>query len=126
MDPMARCDQGYLCRVCGEEVEEITDSVLYLRFVIGEIDPEVLHLAPESHLRCTPSLTQFIADDRWDEPPRPLGPFGLDQLDPDYVRQRRDLVTRGYQRLWEIRKNRSRIQAVNEYPLPEVSMRWKN
>ena len=35
---MARCDQGYLCEVCGEEVEDISNSDLYLRFIIGEID----------------------------------------------------------------------------------------
>ena len=34
---MAPCDQGYLCDVCGDEVEEIFESDLYLRFVIGEI-----------------------------------------------------------------------------------------
>lgn len=123
---MARCDQGYLCRVCGEEVEEITESALYLRFVIGEIDPEVLHLAPESHLRCTPTLAQFIADERFEAMPPPQGAFGIDSLDPGYVAQRTELVTRGFRRLWEIRKNRARIRAVNEYPLPEVVKRWRN
>jgi hypothetical protein len=97
---MARCDQGYLCRVCGDEVDEITESSLYLRYVIGEIDPEVLHLAPESHLQCTPTLAQFIA-------------------------QRKELVTRGYQRLWEIRANRAHFRAVNQYPLPEIIDRWR-
>ena len=29
---MARCDQGYLCDVCGDEVENIRESDLYLRF----------------------------------------------------------------------------------------------
>ena len=28
---MARCDQGYLCDVCGQDVEAITESDLYLR-----------------------------------------------------------------------------------------------
>ncbi len=32
---MARCDHGYLCDVCGEEVDSIRDSDLYLRFVTG-------------------------------------------------------------------------------------------
>ena len=63
---MARCDQGYLCRVCGKEVEDIVDSELYLRFVIGEIDPETLHTQPECHLRCNPTLAQFITDLRFE------------------------------------------------------------
>jgi hypothetical protein len=122
---MARCDQGYLCRVCGDEVEEITESTLYLRYVIGEIDPEVLHLAPESHLRCHPTLAQFISDPRVG----PLAPlaseFALSQLDPEYVTQRRELISRGYERLWEIRGARARIRTVQEYPLPEVIERWR-
>lgn len=122
---MARCDQGYLCRVCGDEVEEITESTLYLRYVIGEIDPEVLHLAPESHLQCTPTLAQFIGDDRFQGTVRAEGVFAIDHLDPQYVAQRRELVTRGYQRLWEIRANRAHFRAVNQYPLPEIIDRWR-
>ncbi|XZE21108.1 hypothetical protein SH449x_001003 [Pirellulaceae bacterium SH449] len=123
---MARCDQGYLCRVCGEEVEKITDSELYLRFVIGEVDPEILHTAPECHLTCAPSIAQFIVDDRF--PPvsydDPL--FGAQHLDPSYVAERRELVSRGYTRLWEIRKSRKSSLAVVDYPLPEVVGRWKD
>ena len=40
---MAKCEEGYLCDVCGGDVAEITDSDLYLRYVIGEVDPETLH-----------------------------------------------------------------------------------
>ena len=42
---MARCERGYLCEVCGGEVEELTESDLYLRYVLGEVDPELLHQA---------------------------------------------------------------------------------
>ena len=42
---MAKCDQGYLCEVCGHDVENMTDSDLYLRYVIGQLDPEMLHIA---------------------------------------------------------------------------------
>ncbi len=59
---MARCEQGYLCEVCGKEVEEITDSDLYLRYVLGEVDPEKLHLLPERHICCNPELAQYIVD----------------------------------------------------------------
>ena len=50
---MAKCDEGYLCEVCGQDVADIRDSDLYLRFVIGEIDARQLMTAPERHLRCT-------------------------------------------------------------------------
>ena len=59
---MAKCEEGYLCDVCGGDVEEITDSDLYLRYVIGEIDPETLHTTRERHIRCNPVLAQFIVD----------------------------------------------------------------
>ena len=60
---MAKCDEGYLCSVCGEDVAEITDSDLYLRYVIGLLDPELLHATPERHIRCNPLLAQFIVDE---------------------------------------------------------------
>ena len=40
---MAKCEEGYLCDVCGGDVEEIVESDLYLRYVIGLVDPETLH-----------------------------------------------------------------------------------
>ena len=55
---MARCEQGYLCEVCGRDVGEITESDLYLRYVLGEVPPEQLHLLPERHIRCNPALAQ--------------------------------------------------------------------
>jgi len=70
---MAKCDEGYLCCVCGDDVEKITDSDLYLRFVIGLLDPELLH------------------------------DFSKENLDPEYVAQREALVTRGWHRLKELK-----------------------
>lgn len=117
---MARCDEGYLCEVCGEEVEELVDSDLYLRYVIGMIDPETLHTTPERHIRCNPSLAQFIVDSHFD--PVEAGEFGKQQLDEQFVRQRETLVTRGWQRLVEL------SQAIEErslldYPLEEFRPR---
>ncbi len=60
---MAKCDEGYLCTICGGDVGNVTDSELYLRFVIGLIDPELLHATPEKHIRCNPTLAQFIVAD---------------------------------------------------------------
>lgn len=113
---MARCEQGYLCEVCGEEVEDITDSDLYLRFVLGEIDARNLLTAPERHLRCNPTQAQFIIDEGF-EPVVVEGPFDKTKLDPQYVRQQEELVTRAWKRLQEVR---SLGIPISEYPLPEV------
>ena len=113
---MAKCDEGYLCEVCGEDVAAITDSDLYLRYVIGMLDPEVLHTTRERHIRCNPSLAQFIVDEKF-EPVTVEGPFDKRQLDPDFVREREALVTRGYRRLREVLRLKL---PIIEYPLPEV------
>lgn len=122
---MARCDQGYLCRVCGDEVEHITDSELYLRYVIGEIDPETLHLTSECHLRCAPALSQFISDNRFDPPVEIQGPFSLAELDSEFVQSRASLINRGYGRLWEIQLERRKPLTVLEYPLMEFIQKWR-
>ena len=117
---MAKCDEGYLCEICGEEVESIVDSDLYLRFVIGLLDPETLHTSAERHLRCNPQLAQFIRADGF-ELVEVEGAFGRDELDPDFVSERDALVTRGYARLQEIAAIRAREElSILEYPLPEV------
>ena len=36
---MAICERGYLCEVCGGDVAELAESDLYLRYVLGEVDP---------------------------------------------------------------------------------------
>ena len=59
---MARCDQGYLCDVCGQDVEAITDSDLYLRYVLGEVSPLALPTQRERHIRCNPATAQYIVD----------------------------------------------------------------
>jgi hypothetical protein len=117
-----KCEEGYLCDVCGGDVEEITDSDLYLRYVIGLIDPETLHTTRERHIRCNPTLAQFIVADDF-APIVVEGDFDKRQLDPEFVRHREALVTRGYQRLKEIR-SMSRDTPILEYPLPEVRERF--
>ena len=119
-DPVAKCDEGYLCEVCGEEVESIVDSDLYLRYVIGLLDPETLHTTAERHLRCNPQLAQFIRDDAF-APVQVGGGFSRDELDPTFVTEREQLVTRGFRRLREIAAIRAREElSILEYPLPEV------
>ncbi len=113
---MAKCEQGYLCDVCGADVEELVDSDLYLRFVIGFVDPEILHTTAERHIRCNPALAQFIVDSEF--PTITVeGPFDKRQMDADFVQRREALVTRGWRRLREVVKAEL---AIIEYPLPEV------
>lgn len=110
---MARCDQGYLCEVCGQEVENITVSDLYLRYVLGEVDARHLPAAPERHIRCNPTLAQFIVDSKF--PPVEVdGPFSKRELDAADVAGREALVTRGWKRLQEVRRLKL---PISDYPL---------
>ena len=120
---MAKCDEGYRCDVCGEDVTSIVVSDLYLRFVIGELDPEVLHTSPERHLRCNPVLAQFIEHENLDSI-EAEGEFEKSTLDADFVRERTELVTRGYVRLLEIAATEG-DRDVTTYPLPEVASRYR-
>src|SRR5215470_13799455 len=113
---MAKCDEGYLCDVCVQDVAELGDSDLYLRYVIGLLDPEVLHTTKERHIRCNPSLAQYIVADDF-EPVVVDGPFDKRQLDTTFVRAQEILVTRGWQRLKELA---GLGIPIIEYPLPEV------
>jgi hypothetical protein len=121
---MAKCDEGYRCDVCGEDVTRIVDSDLYLRYVIGELDPELLHTTPERHIRCNPVLAQFIDDERF-AVVAVEGDFDRRRLDPEFVRRRRELVSRGYRRLWEIAQNDT-ISDVTAYPLPEAVEKYRS
>lgn len=121
---MAKCDEGYLCEVCGTEVERLTDSALYLQYVIGWIDPETLHTRRECHLHCNPALAQYIDDERFSPQVQVDDSLDRRQLDPTFVAERAELVTRGYQRLWELQSKRSGL-TVNDYPLPDVVDRWR-
>jgi hypothetical protein len=118
---MAVCEQGYLCEVCGREVPEITESDLYLRYVLGEVDPETLHVQPERHLACNPTLAQFIVAADF-APVQVEGPFAKSGLDPTFVASEEARVTRGYLRL---RSLPALALPLTEYPLPEVRARWQ-
>jgi hypothetical protein len=111
---MARCEQGYLCDVCGGEVGEITESDLYLRYVLREVPPEQLHLLPERHIRCNPALAQYIVDPAF-EPVRCEGVFAKEQMDPEFVAAEEARVTRGWRRLQELPRLGL---AIIDYPLP--------
>lgn len=116
---MARCEQGYLCDVCGREVEEMRDSDLYLRYILGEVPLEYLHLVGERHIRCNPVLAQFIVDPAF-EAVRCEAAFAKESLDPDFVAKQESMVTRGWRRLQELP---GLGLPLIEYPLPEVRQR---
>lgn len=121
---MAKCDEGYRCEVCGEDVTSIVDSDLYLRFVIGELDPEVLHTTAERHIKCNPVLAQFIRHERFPVV-RIASPMAREQLDPEFTRQRTELVSRGYARLLEIAESQG-DRDVTAYPLPEAIAKYRD
>jgi hypothetical protein len=110
---MARCEQGYLCDVCGEEVEEITDSDLYLAYVLGEVVAESLPCRRERHVRCNAERAQYVVDPAF-EPVRCEGPFAKEALDAEFVAQEEARITRGWRRLQEIPRLGISIE---DYPL---------
>jgi hypothetical protein len=112
-----KCDEGYACEVCGRDVESIVDSDLYLRYVLGEVPLERLHVQRERHIRCNPSLAQFILDECF-EPVACKGPFAKAELDSEYVAEQERNVTRAWRRLQEIP---TLGLTIAEYPLAPLS-----
>ena len=110
---MARCESGYLCEVCGYEVEEITDSDLYLAYVLGEVPGEQLLQRPERHITCNPERAQYIVDPAF-PPVRCEGAFDKAGLDAGYVAEEEARVTRAWRRLQEVR---GLGLPIDEYPL---------
>src|SRR5262249_50738304 len=96
-----KCDEGYVCEVCGRDVEAITESDLYLRYVLGEVPLERLHLQRERHIRCNPSLSQFILDERF-QPVTCDGPFAKANLDAAFAREEENRVTGAWRRLQDL------------------------
>jgi hypothetical protein len=117
---MARCEQGYLCDICGGDVEAMAESDLYLRYVLGEVAPLALPREPERHIVCNPALAQYIVDPCF-APVRCDGIFAKENLDAAFVREEEARVTRAWRRLQEVAQ---RGVPITEYPLPEVLARW--
>jgi hypothetical protein len=113
---MARCDEGYICDVCGKPVDEMIDSDLYLRYILGLVSEAVLTQEPERHIRCNPVQAQFIVHDDF-EPVTVEGPFDTHELDADDVRRQEELVTRGWSRLVEVIGSGL---PVSQYPLAKA------
>lgn len=119
---MAKCEEGYLCDVCGQDVAGITESDLYLRYVMGLVDPETLHTQKERHIRCNPVRAQFIVDSQF-VPITVEGDFDKRKLDTAYVHDQEVLVTRAWQRLRELE---GKDLSILDYPLPEMHERWRS
>ena len=96
-----KCDEGYVCDVCGRDVEAIIDSDLYLRYVMGEVPLERLHLQRERHIRCNPAVAQYIVDDRF-APACHEGPFAKANFDSEHIAREEDRITSAWRRLQEI------------------------
>jgi hypothetical protein len=111
---MAACERGYLCAVCGRDVEAIQESDLYLRYVLGEVKAELLDRLPEQHIRCNPTLAQFIVADGFAPVVLADGPFAKAGLDPRFVADEERRVTAGYRRLQELSM---RDVSIWDYPL---------
>jgi len=115
---MAKCDGGYFCYACGEYVESIVESELYLRYVLGEVPYEELLARPDGHIRCNPNLAQYIVDPAF--PPifvqdEPL--LDKRRLDPENVRREEARVTRGWRRLQQLPDSGL---PVEDYPLRDA------
>lgn len=110
---MASCDEGYDCAVCGKHVEDMRESSLYLRYIVGEISLSALAAAQEAHLACNPFVAQFIDDEAF-----PVvvyeGPFSKSELPREEVDRMTDLYTGGWRRLLEVFGSGLPIQ---DYPL---------
>ncbi len=110
---MAKCDTGYFCEKCGEYVDTIQESALYLRYVLGEVPFEELFSASEAHIRCVPELARLIEHPDYD-PPENLGESPT-QEGPDLGRTAAR-VTRAWQRLRAIPYLELSIE---DYPLAD-------
>ena len=118
---MAKCEEGYLCDVCGQDVEAITDSDLYLRYVIGMIDPESLHTTRERHIHCNPALAQFIVADDF-KPVVVAEPFGKQAARPAACEAARNP---GHARLAAIERSRRPRSADPRLPAARGASRHR-
>lgn len=114
---MAQCDTGYFCRVCGEYVESIAASELYLRYVMGRVEfPELLN-SPDAHIWCNANLAQYITDPKFKPPAQNTPRHDKRDLDPRVRAEREELASRAWRRLQEVV---GLGLSVDQYPLPDA------
>lgn len=112
---MARCDEGYLCEVCGADVDGLQNSDLYLHYVLGEIPYEQLHRHPERHIRCNPTQAQYIIAGDF-EPVLVEGVFDKRLMDAEFVTNQEARYSRAWRRLQEVQ---SLGISIADYPLSD-------
>jgi hypothetical protein len=100
--------------VCGFPVEHVGDSDLYLAFVLREVSLEQLPHRAERHIRCNPTVAQFIVNGAF-EAVHVEGVFDKRLMDEESVRDRETRVTQGWLRLKDVGE---RQLPITEYPLP--------
>lgn len=110
---MAKCDEGYICEVCGQAVDQIADSDLYLRYVLGQVSLNELHALPERHIRCNPVQSQFIVDAGF-PPIEAEGVFDKRLLDEREVHETERKVTAAWRRLQQLAGSQI---PLDQYPL---------
>ena len=111
---MANCDEGYNCDRCGKYVENVRESELYLRYVIGAVPQAELPREPERHIRCAPEFAQFIVDESFEPVICPEPGLAKEALPEDVrVRQER-LFTLAWRHLQELAESGV---PVDQYPL---------
>ncbi len=112
---MAGCDSGYFCIECGVYVEDVLESELYLRYVLGEVPMEALLTLPDRHIRCNPGLAQYIVHDSFEPLPDDRPESDKRRQDPAQVAAHEDLVTRA----WLRQQSLPHLGIdVADYPLP--------
>jgi len=111
---MSDCDEGYNCDRCGEYVENIRESELYLRYVLGAVPLDELPREPERHIRCAPEFAQFIVADGFE--PVACDEPGLDKgkLPPEVRKRQEAIFTLAWRRLQELAESGV---PVDRYPL---------
>ena len=102
-------------------MEAITDSDLYLRYIMGEVPPLALPKMRERHILCNAATAQFIIDPAFG-PVKCEGAFAKETLDPGYVSEEEVRVSGAWRRLQEIP---TLGIPILDYPLPEVRERWR-
>ena len=116
---MAKCDQGYICDVCGLPVEQMADSDLYLRYIAGEVAWSALNTTSERHIRCNPVEAQFIVDDQF-APIEVEGAFDKRLLSPDDCHKKEQWITGAWRRLQEVSNT---DVPIIDYPLKRSTNR---
>ena len=111
---MADCDEGYNCDRCGEYVENVRESELYLRYVLGVVPMAELPREPERHLRCAPEFAQFIVDPEFEPVVCKDPDLAQENLPPDVRERQEELFTRAWRRLQEVS---GAGLPVDQYPL---------